>query len=825
MKFQIGFRHVMIILLLAVAGLHAQEPFLWEYRYGSSNNDVAEVCISTSDGGYIMGGHTDHFNRDASEVYLIKLDADLNEEWRHHYTREGWFVFHDLIQTEDDGYLIIGACQILVGQYIRSGGLIIKIDSEGEVEWERTYPGEESINFYNIFPLPENRYALISYKSGRFRGIILTIIDEDFNEVSTTEIKENCYPRDAKFTDDCIVILSADGGAADDITSLTKIDLEGNEIWSNVFDDEDRERDEYTQFSITPDGGFVTATSSERNHYLVTINADGELESAVEYQSGERPNGPSVTLVTEDGILIVNCRGGFLLSLINFDGEQAWFQNNEIEEDSDRPYGLCPDKTKNVFLTENDEILVFGSSESGNDGFNGNDYMLARFRSDNGRLIRWDPHGFMGGNSEVGQWITPCDDGSFLIAAQTHVTADGYLNALMLKVDEDGDSLWSRQFGGYGEYFPCGIVHAEDGGLYIGGSIGNYTPDDAEGFWLIKTDANGDSLWAVNHQDQRGDRYCTEMIPTTDGGIIMAGGGADGWAIKLNDRGGVRARLSHDDSYIKSVVELAEGRFAMLTSSCSVLITNDWFDIEREFYGGVDDQFSLGQQIIELEDGGFLIYGGSEFDGRSYSGFITRFDDEGELIWQRFYPTTSFPYNHPERPFRSLYLLDDGNMLLCTVGLIIRLNETGEELGWYYPPREGGFDVQYFYAWQPLEDGTIVCTGNYHDDVWVVKIRADALEIKLPMSNVNLPGNFTFTCSPNPFNADIRLNYNLPLSSQVQLSIHDLNGREMIKLYEGSQTAGQHSFNVNAASWSSGIYLARLNDAHRIKTVKMILVK
>ena len=93
------------------------------------------------------------------------------------------------------------------------------------------------------------------------------------------------------------------------------------------------------------------------------------------------------------------------------------------------------------------------------------------------------------------------------------------------------------------------------------------------------------------------------------------------------------------------------------------------------------------------------------------------------------------------------------------------------------------------------------------------------------MSNVNLPGVFNLDCYPNPFNAVIRLNYSLPLSGMVQLSVYDLDGREMVNLFDGNQAAGQHSFNLNAASWSSGIYLARLNDAHRMKTVKMVLVK
>ena len=86
--------------------------------------------------------------------------------------------------------------------------------------------------------------------------------------------------------------------------------------------------------------------------------------------------------------------------------------------------------------------------------------------------------------------------------------------------------------------------------------------------------------------------------------------------------------------------------------------------------------------------------------------------------------------------------------------------------------------------------------------------------------------------SPNPFNPSTRLSYGLPVDGMVSLTVHDILGREVARLMEGREAAGQHTVTwVPGASAASGLYIARLQvwggsgAAVFSGAVKMVLVK
>jgi photosystem II stability/assembly factor-like uncharacterized protein len=85
--------------------------------------------------------------------------------------------------------------------------------------------------------------------------------------------------------------------------------------------------------------------------------------------------------------------------------------------------------------------------------------------------------------------------------------------------------------------------------------------------------------------------------------------------------------------------------------------------------------------------------------------------------------------------------------------------------------------------------------------------------------------------TPNPFNPTTTLRYGLPSVSYVRLSIYDVFGRMVARLYSGIQQSGYQSVEWNASSMASGVYFYRLeatsvSDGKRFTDVKrMVLVK
>jgi uncharacterized repeat protein (TIGR03806 family) len=78
---------------------------------------------------------------------------------------------------------------------------------------------------------------------------------------------------------------------------------------------------------------------------------------------------------------------------------------------------------------------------------------------------------------------------------------------------------------------------------------------------------------------------------------------------------------------------------------------------------------------------------------------------------------------------------------------------------------------------------------------------------------------------PNPFNATTTIGYQLPVTSQVELTIFDVQGRVVKTLVREKQSAGRYNIQWIADNYSSGIYFYQLRTDNFIQTRKLVLVK
>jgi FtsP/CotA-like multicopper oxidase with cupredoxin domain len=79
---------------------------------------------------------------------------------------------------------------------------------------------------------------------------------------------------------------------------------------------------------------------------------------------------------------------------------------------------------------------------------------------------------------------------------------------------------------------------------------------------------------------------------------------------------------------------------------------------------------------------------------------------------------------------------------------------------------------------------------------------------------------------PNPFNSSTTFSYKLSNQSQrVRISIYDINGNIIEKLFDGMQSNGIHSIRWDASNYSSGSYLARVEAGNIAKVIKLVYLK
>jgi len=87
-----------------------------------------------------------------------------------------------------------------------------------------------------------------------------------------------------------------------------------------------------------------------------------------------------------------------------------------------------------------------------------------------------------------------------------------------------------------------------------------------------------------------------------------------------------------------------------------------------------------------------------------------------------------------------------------------------------------------------------------------------------------------FQNSPNPFNPTTQIRYELPETSDINLTVYNFFGQKVATLVNNVEGAGQHiatwnGKNDHGQKVASGNYIVRLTAGNLIKTIKMVLLK
>jgi hypothetical protein len=78
---------------------------------------------------------------------------------------------------------------------------------------------------------------------------------------------------------------------------------------------------------------------------------------------------------------------------------------------------------------------------------------------------------------------------------------------------------------------------------------------------------------------------------------------------------------------------------------------------------------------------------------------------------------------------------------------------------------------------------------------------------------------------PNPFNPSTMINYQLPMTNEVELSIYNLLGQKVATLVSERQNAGYHQVEWDASEFASGIYYYHIQAGEFLDVKKMVLVR
>jgi uncharacterized delta-60 repeat protein len=132
----------------------------WSKTCGGSKDDQAYSIQQTIDGGYIVAGQTESFGAGSGDIWILKLASDGTIEWQKTYGGSGGEIAYSIQQTSDGGYIVAGAGS---GDF-----LVLKLYSDGTIEWQKTYGGSESEIAHSIQQTSDGGYIVAGAGSGDF---------------------------------------------------------------------------------------------------------------------------------------------------------------------------------------------------------------------------------------------------------------------------------------------------------------------------------------------------------------------------------------------------------------------------------------------------------------------------------------------------------------------------------------------------------------------------------------------------------------------------------------------------------------------------------
>lgn len=355
----------------------------------------------------------------------------------------------------------------------------------------------------------------------------------------------------------------------------------------------------------------------------------------------------------------------------------------------------------------------------------------------------WDKS-FGGSNTEDFKTLLATADGGTLLGGTSVSPSSGNKSLQnygerdywIVKLNQAGDKVWEKTFGGINDDYFQSMVATEDGGFLLAGrsyssntgnkTVPNYGQDD---YWVVKINASGEKVWDKTFGGSSNDEL-RSIVVTADGGALLGGfsrspvsgnktaslwGSFDSWVVKINASGDKLWEKSFGGTeldYLFSMVTTADGGALLGGASTSPVSGNK----TAQIFGGID------YWVVKINAAGDKVwdksFGGT---GSDWLNSMVNTQDGGMLLGGE----TQSPVS--------------GNKTVTNAGgsdqWLVKINASGDKL---WEKVYGGSDSEMLYSIIATSDGgfllgghsTSVVSGNKSSDgfggwdSWVVKINS-----------------------------------------------------------------------------------------------------
>lgn len=477
---------------------------------------------------------------------------------------------------------------------------------------------------------------------------------------------------------------------------------------------------------------------------------------------------------------------------------------------------------------------------------------------------------------------------SFIYMASHSISSDGYISSnagnddiFLCKMNLDGDTLWTKIFGGSESERPFEILALGDTGcILVGYSIStdgpfssNHASSYADGV-VIRVDENGNTKWLKMFGGENLD-YLYDIILCSDGNFMACGetgsntGDLSGtgvglnWVIKFNASNGNKiwskcyeGPFSSNPNYIEGVFKLTElsGNNGIILGGYGTPNFND-FNADDIIYAKIDLNGNLAwfksigsstggdytASILDASNGEFYIVGrlqGTGTDVTNYYGgggdfWLIKFDSSGTKEWDKSYGGTEweFPFDAVQDDYGNIFMggftrSSNNDASFNQQGLmdywLVAVYPYGDTI---WTQRYGGTSNEAITGLALLGNSTIFSAGRCESDNGYIHDHIGGRDIWVVrtdfLSLVNTPEHqySQATLFPNP-----------SLDGSFLVRLNDFSETADIRIFSttGQVVFEQEDINSEAiiqTNLSDGIYFIDLYSANGFHTILRLVIQ
>ncbi len=312
------------------------------------------------------------------------------------------------------------------------------------------------------------------------------------------------------------------GGGSDDFY-LVKTDANGVVAWTKSYGDTSADDANYA-IQTTDSGYAITGPSFSyggQTVLLIKTDASGNVSWAKAYGTGDAGSDAQSSSMkqTADGGYIItgyvsNYGAGnddYYLLKTDASGNIQWSKTYG---------GGGNDDASCVALTSDGGYIICGTTTSFGDTTTGNIYIV---KTDGSGNLLWSKDFGSNDGMDMANSIQQTADKGYIITGVTMGPAFGEF-ATLLKTDSTGNIVWTKAYGTNdvsSDASASSVSQTADGGYIFTGYISNFGAG-SDDYYLVKTDANGDTLFTKTYGSSSADD-ADFVIQTGDGGYAVAG--------------------------------------------------------------------------------------------------------------------------------------------------------------------------------------------------------------------------------------------------------------------------------------------------------------